>query len=667
MKKLNKLNQHSSIKFLIICLVLLLILFNSFVYAKDEYFENPEYSGYQFTDISLPSSSIMEGGQYVQTFLSEFDSINGFEIMFGLWARVNTCNLHVTLSKEDGDILYEWNVNCADFKDNSFQKFLMDAPISGLRGQKLQVILESDATDTSNAIIPYIGKIQAEDVRLTINGDDPEGKSLYFQPIYNRAYGKLLLYGLIGISALLLLIISFVLVKKRNVPIHRLWLGIGGSLFILYSTVIPILRVPDEARHFLRAYEISNGHLVASYNDDFSDVGGKFPVGLLEDCSWANHSDAFDILKDANNSAEKMEFRSYINTAVYSPISYLPQSVGVLLARLFSERTMVMFYTARILSAGVCFFLIYIALKIAPVGKSVIFLVTCNPMFLQEAISLAPDGVTNSLSLLYLSFVLYLRKKGQLLYKTEIFIIYGLTIWMCSMKLVYAPICLSLFLIPTECFKSKNSKEMHTIICALTILVCSLGWLIAVHGFSELFADMRNAAGSKGVLDLLCHPYHTTMFLFKTLKVVGTVLILDMLGARLGGFDIQIGNFSALIWLVLLGGCFVFTSIKIQKRESLGYRVVCGSIPLACFLLIFFSEYAVWSPIGSEILDGFMGRYFIPMIYPLFLCVTGVSVDAVKYKDQQVEWFMNYDNGLILVVSALSLYAVGQITFQCFL
>lgn len=669
MRKLNKLNKNNSIKFLIICLILLLILIISFNYAKEEYFENPEYSGYQFSDISLPPSSIMNGDQYVQTFLSEFDSISGFEIMFGLWARVNTCNLHVTLLKENGDMLYEWNINCAAFKDNTFHKFLMDAPISGLRGQKLLIIMVSDATDGGNAIIPYIGKIQDEDARLTINGDDPEGKSLYFQPIYNRAYGKFLMYGLIMISAFLLLTVSFVLVKKHNVPIHRLWLGIGGSLFILYSAAIPILRVPDETNHFLRAYEISNGHLVASYNDDFSDVGGKFPTGLLEigNSSGGTHFDVLQNFSDANDSAEEMVFRSYINTAVYSPISYLVQAVGISIARLFSDQTLIMFYTARVLSAIVCFYFVYLALRIAPVGKSVIFLIGCNPMFLHEAISLAPDGVTNSLSVLYLSFVLYLCQKDRQFHKFEIFIIYGLTIWMCSMKLVYAPLCLALFLIPIGCFKSRDRRLMHTIICGLIIITFSLGWLITVHGFSELFATMRNAAGSEGILDLLCHPYHTTMFLFKTLMVDGAGLILDMLGSNLGWYDIKIGNLSSLIWFLILVGCFVFTSTKAQRKAALSCRAILGSIPLACFVLIFFSEYTVWHPVGYEILIGFAGRYFIPMIYPLFLCVSGASVDGLKSNDHQVEWFANYNNGLILIVSALSLYAVGQITFQCFL
>ena len=55
--------------------------------------------------------------------------------------------------------------------------------------------------------------------------------------------------------------------------------------------------------------------------------------------------------------------------SVYSPINYIPQSLGIFVARLFTNRPMIMLYMARLFNMIVSLILLYLAIKIMPFGK----------------------------------------------------------------------------------------------------------------------------------------------------------------------------------------------------------------------------------------------------------------------------------------------------------
>src|SRR5208282_3151242 len=114
----------------------------------------------------------------------------------------------------------------------------------------------------------------------------------------------------------------------------------GGSLAFLS----PPYSVPDELAHFHRAYHCSQGKLYASKRA--GQTGDDLPSSLTEtyvvisdqvrrdeqfEISWAKIEKAFGISLDP----QRRRFISFPNTALYSPVPYMPQSAAILAARLW--------------------------------------------------------------------------------------------------------------------------------------------------------------------------------------------------------------------------------------------------------------------------------------------------------------------------------------------
>jgi len=112
---------------------------------------------------------------------------------------------------------------------------------------------------------------------------------------------------------------------------------------VFFIIPIPPFQVPDEPNHFLRAYQITPGdfiaekRIIARYGPA---AGGEVPVSLVKTIKKVIDRIPFNYHRKQNVAdviaafsfqlkREEKKFFNFSNTAMYSPVPYIPQAVGI--------------------------------------------------------------------------------------------------------------------------------------------------------------------------------------------------------------------------------------------------------------------------------------------------------------------------------------------------
>ena len=91
-----------------------------------------------------------------------------------------------------------------------------------------------------------------------------------------------------------------------------------------------------------------------------------------------------------------------------SPVAYIPQIFGTIIARLLHFGWIPLIMMGRLFNLIFFIILIYWAIKIIPIGKMVIFSIALLPMSMELASSFSYDSVIISLCVFFTAYVFYL-------------------------------------------------------------------------------------------------------------------------------------------------------------------------------------------------------------------------------------------------------------------
>lgn len=416
--------------------------------------------------------------------------------------------------------------------------------------------------------------------------------------------------------------------QKPEYLFIALYLIIG--IFSLIFT--PIMRVPDEPGHFLRAYEISAGNFVSKVKqgNGHAAAGNDLPVGLLPnglDCrklTWSN----FSQISDLHTDYTKERFYGFSNISLYSPTNYLPQAVGIAVARPFTDSSMILMYAGRFanwLFAGVCLFW---SLRLLPRFKWLLFAVIFLPMSLHQLNSLSADCVLIALAAFYTSFVFYLRSGTEPVRRNQIVLLYVMAVALSLTKMVYLPMTAIAFLVPAKKFSSKKQYWLVMGGLLAASVAANLLWLresAAILAASHVkWADPVNQT-----LFILQHPIEYVKVFLRTVWERGRDLTYTMLGASLGWLDVPTGHKlmkACGVTVLLMALCEGFAGREEKYPEEDGFSVlerlfltvVCGAV----IVLIATALYIQWTPLQNPLINGMQGRYFLPILFPLLVAVT---------------------------------------------
>ena len=162
------------------------------------------------------------------------------------------------------------------------------------------------------------------------------------------------LYFFILIVLFILVLFSMLKLYKVRQRVEHIFLVLSIIFGIIFAFTMGPFQVPDEAAHFYRAYEISTGNLVSIKQNNV--VGDYLPKSIKETTTYLEiaSNTKLDIWKIKNalnmnlNRYNKI-FYDFPTAALYSPIAYLPQSIGIFLGRIFNASPLLIMYIGRLL------------------------------------------------------------------------------------------------------------------------------------------------------------------------------------------------------------------------------------------------------------------------------------------------------------------------------
>jgi predicted membrane protein DUF2142 len=402
-------------------------------------------------------------------------------------------------------------------------------------------------------------------------------------------------------------------------------LGVPIGLFLAF--LVPPFQGLDEPNHFFRVYAISSGTLVEPMmgrraGSVLPDCVTGYAHGLFKEGTRAVRFRPADFFSVPPGCAARPDrFQPFENTAVNSPVSYLPQVAGVTAARSLGLPLPLVFYAGRLASLLAYLSLVYLALRITPRGQAVLLAVALLPMSLILASQYSADGMTIALALLTTAGVVRCCVAEEATWRSFALTAAAATALALS-KNTYWLVALLVVLVPGWLFPSAAVSVAARLGALLAVAVVSVAWYLQVRHIT--FAPVADP----GVID----PGKQVAYILDYKGRYVRLLVQTLVGARTGYFTWT----GFVSWLgfarssaagtpqpppvVMVIGYLLL--VEAYRRSVLGpfsrsFRaVVRALLPVALVLasaaLIVTLQYVTDTAVGARIIWGVQGRYFLP-------------------------------------------------------
>ena len=408
----------------------------------------------------------------------------------------------------------------------------------------------------------------------------------------------------------------------------RLYFIVGLCFGCVLIGLIPVGQVPDEPAHFWRAYQLCRNHLIGEKNGDASS-GGHLPVNVASlapittrliaqpdrKLRLAEYEGDWNLHVDRNPVHRiYVDFHSYV---VYSPIGYVPQILGVKVAELFSDRLLVLFYSARLCNLLVALIITYLALCLAPCAHASICILALCPSTFTQMCSASADAVTNSCALLFFALFLRAAVSPTSLRVRDYLGLFAPLLVVTQMKFPYVCLVLLLLAVPVAVYGSSRRRWMVVGGMGGACFVAYLGWYAVVHRLSVPGRPVSGISVPGQLIFIVHHPWHFLGALFHSINLYGWENAQQAVGV-FGWLEVHMPIPFYVSYLVFLFATFsmeVMPPALILIRARFWAAAASGLSLLTVFAFI----YMYWDPVGAADIEGFQGRYMIPLILPLTL------------------------------------------------
>jgi len=381
---------------------------------------------------------------------------------------------------------------------------------------------------------------------------------------------------------------------------------------------------------------MSEGKLIPESRGE--ELGGEISRGCFELASYMHDITVYDVDIDAEkvqsyvlqqpSASEWRErgFKNFPTSAVYSPLLYLPQALGMATVRGFGGST----WAAYARTANFLAYLILgaLALALIPLGKEVLCLFLLLPTTTGQAASLSADSLTNALVILFITFIFNRRASSSAFGRQDIGWLIFLGLCLSLVKPTYLVFLLLYFLLPSSKFAGKGKYWLGFAVLCLVSCATSLLWLSLVDTASIVHYYWQDVAPGEQLSWIISHPADYLMVLVRTFEEKGISFATNMVGWF--GFTLGTNAYAYLFppWVAIafLGsGLFLaLTGKKNPTSWSAGDSLVILMTVVLSIIAISSTLYLLSSPVGDKLVQGLQGRYFFSSVALLFLFVAGL-------------------------------------------
>ena len=404
--------------------------------------------------------------------------------------------------------------------------------------------------------------------------------------------------------------------------------------FGLFNTFLtPIVDVCDESEHFWRSEVTSQGVLIPDYVDiPDSNQSGYKTISSLKDLYPNTGNTVFKTDWDDQpiNHSTIYTSSAFAQNPFYG---YLAQAVGIAIAKCLDLTNIWMLWLGRmcnlILYAAICAF----AVRKTPIFKMHLLIVACLPLAVYQAASLSIDSFVNCSSLLTIAYFLYMynSSEGTLTYKNAIVffilaIVGGLT------KVTYLALLFLIFFVPEINFKDRKDYKFArfgVIIPIIISVLWSFGYANRVleNSWRGPYFIKYHVNPKDQINYLISHPSYTLRIISELPYSIITVIEGFFSFANLPPYGSKI-----LAWFYAIFFAAVSLFYPVNKAIDKKTKIGVLAISLIIYLAIIGVQFLTWCSVGEQHLTGFFGRYFIPLLAMISICL------ASKFQREYDGW-----------------------------
>lgn len=412
---------------------------------------------------------------------------------------------------------------------------------------------------------------------------------------------------------------------------------------LIFAFLSPIMIVPDEQEHLVRSDLTSRGILLP--------VPFKFSLNHWEDFSVIDKSNGgqfesiSSIVNLSENYGQTIFHTNFLSTPINDSVEvyhsafaqnpffgYLPQAIGIFLAKILDLNEIWMLWLGRICNLAMYALIVAYAVKKTPILKVPFIFMACLPLAVMHGASMSIDSIVNSLALLIVAYFFFLIKsKDKSIDSKELLVFVFLIILAGLCKLSLIAFAFLLLFIPKSKFKN---KDYYKYLLFGIIIVIGLLWSkfyatpALTYSYRSLFFIENNVSLSGQLNFMLNHIMDSFVML------CGLPNYLEYCISHLSFYGFPPFEFSSkfltTIYPLFLGAIiFLYPyNNEISFKERFGVLFVIVFIFCGTYII----QLLTWTGVGNlYTIQGTQSRYFIPL-----LCLTpfafGVNNHTVHNK-----------------------------------
>ena len=341
---------------------------------------------------------------------------------------------------------------------------------------------------------------------------------------------------------------------------------------------------------------------------------------------------------------------------------YLPQAVGIFIAKLLDLNVIWILWLARICNLLFYAAVVSIAIRKTPVLKIPLLAVACIPISIYQASSASIDAMIISLSILAVSYFIYMCKSPEdSLLKKDIAVFAVICVFLGLCKLPYLAFIFLLLFVPSKNFKM-DRKNNYLFILLVIFIVAVIGIMWSRYSAPTLLHSWRsshNLINSTMQFEhVVHHPKSIGKFLYN-------IFFLDLPNILMGVFSFfgalqfhhyddkyYFVTYAILIYLAVTLLAYP-RNVEFELKTKLGSAlIILGIYVGTCFI-----QLLTWASVGYFNL-GISTRYFVPLfaLLPVAVCIKKNPIDEDKF-DRYVIVLMVAFMATLIISFATKYYA----------
>lgn len=479
------------------------------------------------------------------------------------------------------------------------------------------------------------------------------------------------IYLIVAVLSLLLLVGVFSLVYSSKATFIGKYIYLYILMTALYCIILLPAFIPDHTIHFIQAYGASNILMGESPVED-GDVflgnrnmryalrayGGGIYSDWLEDF-LNNDIRKQDVVLDADSSILEEADQYYSGIGSFP---YFVPAAGITIARYFNAPNSIVYYSgiwANALFACIC---LIVAMKICPLYRNFIAVLTFTPTFFWMIVSYSYDNLNFVTCVLLVSCCLYYKFRKKKFSLISLLVVCLFAISLISIKFIYAFMILTVILIPRE--QISNRKR----VIGVGAMLVGIGILIGIYTKgSEIIGYLLSTKMDTRALEETvssAHPYTVSWVFTHMPQVMGVVIetvfkfgsdyVNDLVGqGSLQYFQRQ--NWVVfLILLVFIFACRDTFNAGLFSDKDRRSSMMIGIIIILLVLVSMMFVFSVYDDAQINSIHGVQGRYFIPSMLLLPIVLSRKNNERRKFRSETYI-------GMMVMLNCM--YTVSQFVF----